>query len=46
LAWTVSFEPRALSELNKLDRPARLRIVRFFQERIAETTTHETLANL
>jgi mRNA interferase RelE/StbE len=35
LAWTVSFEPRALSELNKLDRPARLRIVRFFQERIA-----------
>ena len=35
MAWTVSFEPRALSELKKLDRSAQLRVVRFLQERIA-----------
>jgi len=35
LAWTVSFEPRALSELKKLDRSAQQRVVRFLQERIA-----------
>jgi mRNA interferase RelE/StbE len=35
LAWTVSFEPRALGELKKLDRSAQGRIVRFLQERIA-----------
>jgi mRNA interferase RelE/StbE len=35
LAWTVSFEPRALTELKKLDRSAKLRVVRFLQERIA-----------
>jgi len=35
LAWTVSFEPRALSELKKLDPSAKLRVVRFLQERIA-----------
>ena len=35
MAWTVSFEPRALSELKKLDRTAQSRIVRFLNERIA-----------
>jgi mRNA interferase RelE/StbE len=35
LAWTVSFEPRALSEVKKLDKSAQLRIARFLQERIA-----------
>ena len=35
MAWTVSFEPRALGELKKLDRSARQRVVRFLQERIA-----------
>jgi mRNA interferase RelE/StbE len=35
LAWTVSFEPRALSELKKLDRSAQQRVVRFLHERIA-----------
>ena len=35
MAWKVNFEPRALSELKKLDRSARLRAVRFLQERIA-----------
>ena len=35
MAWTVSFEPRALGELKKLDRSAQQRVVRFLSERIA-----------
>jgi mRNA interferase RelE/StbE len=35
LAWTVSFEPRALGELKKLDRIVQRRIVKFLQERIS-----------
>lgn len=35
MAWTVSFEPRALSELKKLDRSAHRRVMRFLEERIA-----------
>ncbi|MBZ5545028.1 MAG: type II toxin-antitoxin system RelE/ParE family toxin [Acidobacteriia bacterium] len=35
MAWTVSFEPRALGELKKVDRPAQRRVARFLQERIA-----------
>ena len=35
MAWTVSFEPRALGELKKLDRSAQRRVVRFLQERVA-----------
>ena len=35
MAWTVSFEPRALGELKKLDRSAQRRVVRFLEERIA-----------
>jgi mRNA interferase RelE/StbE len=35
LAWTVSFEPRALKELKKLDRSGQQRIVRFLRERVA-----------
>jgi mRNA interferase RelE/StbE len=35
LAWTVSFEPRAFSELKKLDRAAQRRAVRFLETRIA-----------
>ncbi len=34
MAWTVSFDPRALVELKKLDRIAQKRIVRFLGERI------------
>lgn len=33
MAWIVDFDPRALKELEKLDRPAQRRIVRFLQER-------------
>ena len=35
MVWTVNFEPRALGELKKLDRPAQRRAVRFLQQRIA-----------
>jgi len=35
LAWIVSFEPRALRELKKLDRAIQNQIVHFLQERIA-----------
>jgi mRNA interferase RelE/StbE len=34
LAWTASFDPRALKELEKLDRMAQRRIVKFLQERV------------
>ncbi len=34
MAWTVEFDPRALNELEKLDRIAQKRIVRFLEERI------------
>jgi len=34
LAWTVSFEPRAEKELEKLDRQVQRRVVRFLRERI------------
>jgi mRNA interferase RelE/StbE len=35
LAWIVSFEPRALRELKKLDRSTQNHVVQFLQERIA-----------
>ncbi|MHB8654425.1 MAG: type II toxin-antitoxin system RelE family toxin [Terriglobia bacterium] len=35
MLWTVSFEPRALRELEQLDRIAQRRVVRFLQERVA-----------
>lgn len=35
MAWTTSFEPRALGELKKLDRTIQRRIVRFLQDRIS-----------
>jgi len=38
LAWTVEFDPRALNELEKLNRIAQKRIVRFLQERIPTRT--------
>ncbi len=34
MAWNVSFEPRALKELGRLDREAQRRIARFFGERV------------
>jgi mRNA interferase RelE/StbE len=37
LAWTVSFDPRAFHELEKLDRMVQRRIVSFLQERVLRT---------
>jgi mRNA interferase RelE/StbE len=34
LAWTANFDPRALKELEKLDRMAQRRVVKFLQERV------------
>jgi mRNA interferase RelE/StbE len=34
LAWTASFDPHALKELEKRDRVAQRRIVKFLQERL------------
>jgi mRNA interferase RelE/StbE len=34
LAWTASFDPRASKELEKLNRMAQRRIVKFLQERV------------
>jgi len=34
LAWSVSYDPRALKELEKLDRIAQKRIVNFLRDRI------------
>lgn len=35
MAWSVEFEPRAFTELRKLDRLAQERVLRFVQNRIA-----------
>jgi mRNA interferase RelE/StbE len=34
LAWSANFDPRALKELEKLDRMAQRRVVKFLQERV------------
>jgi mRNA interferase RelE/StbE len=34
LAWSVSFDPRALAELRKLDRTAQQRVVSYLRERV------------
>jgi mRNA interferase RelE/StbE len=34
LAWTANFDPRALRELERLDRTAQKRVVKFLQERV------------
>ena len=34
MAWTASFDPRALKELEGLDRVAQRRVVKFLQERV------------
>ena len=38
MAWTANFDPRALKELQKLDRMAQRRIVNFLQERVLRRT--------
>jgi mRNA interferase RelE/StbE len=36
LAWTASFDPRALKELEKLDRVVQKRVVFYLQTRVVE----------
>jgi mRNA interferase RelE/StbE len=38
LAWIANFDPRALRELEKLDRMAQQRVVKFLQERVRRRT--------
>jgi mRNA interferase RelE/StbE len=38
LVWTASFDPRALKELEKLDRMVQRRVVKFLQERVLPRT--------
>ena len=35
MAWRIEFEPRALRELEALDRPVQRRLVAFLRERVA-----------
>jgi mRNA interferase RelE/StbE len=35
LAWAIEFDPDALKDLKKLDKPVQLRIVGFLRERVA-----------
>ncbi len=35
MAWSVNFDPRAFSELKKLDPQTQTRIIRFLQEHVA-----------
>ena len=34
MAWTVSFDPRALKELERLDRTIQRRVVKYLRERV------------
>ena len=35
MAWKIEFDPAALKELNKLDKPVEQRILKFLRERVA-----------
>ena len=35
LAWQIEFDPEALKELKKLDRPVQIRLVAFLRDRLA-----------
>lgn len=36
MAWTIEFDPAALKELRRLDKPVEERILKFLRERIAK----------
>ena len=38
MGWTVEYDPRAISDLNRLRREAKADIVRYLEERIAPAT--------
>jgi mRNA interferase RelE/StbE len=37
LAWTIEFDPAAIKELKKLDKPVARRITAFLHERVAQS---------
>jgi mRNA interferase RelE/StbE len=39
LGWTIEYDPKAIRDLNKLNRSIRLEIFRYMQERIAQADT-------
>jgi mRNA interferase RelE/StbE len=43
LAWTASFDPRALKELERLDRTTQRRVVKYLQERVLNKAKPRTL---
>jgi mRNA interferase RelE/StbE len=36
MAWTIDFDPAALKELEKLDKPVERRILKFLRERVSK----------
>jgi mRNA interferase RelE/StbE len=38
LAWTIEYDPRAVDDLNRLDRPVRREIVDYLENRIAPSS--------
>ena len=43
MAWQIEFDPSAVKELAKLDKPVARRIVQFLRERIAAVTDPRSL---
>jgi mRNA interferase RelE/StbE len=43
LAWTIEFDPRALKELEKLDRTSQKRVVGYLQKRVVGARTPRDL---
>ncbi len=37
MTWTVEFDPKAISELEKLDKQAQIRIIKFIRKRIEKS---------
>ena len=46
MAWTASFDPRALKELEDLDRVAQKRIITFIQKRVLVSASPRDLGKL
>lgn len=38
MAWTIEYDPRAIDDLNRLDRPTKRAIVEYLEARIASAT--------
>ena len=39
MGWTVEYDPRAISDLNRLSREVKADIVRYLEERVAQATS-------